>query len=379
MSRYISDFTGAMNEVYKRDIHELFMNVDNFFCRANCSDLISLNQIEDYLKSKNISYTKKQLNACLNILMCEFSSIIRHDTYSGKVSFQKLDERHQDTKFSKGYYDFSDDSIGNKRFVLISDTHIGNPQVQSFEIIKGIYDYCLKNGIGNVFHLGDLFDGIKPCVVENRIDYFDEQIKIFLENYPDKAGINTYSICGNHDEIIHGKDNIGCILNINGPTYRDLRTVSRDISTFNFYSDENIHITFANKKFRFGHRLYINPLVQRKVLHCVDEIASDIKKTSNKFPVCISGHLHNAFIFFDTDCYGEDKCFISVPSTSLHNSDGVVGFNIELIDSYGELDKMIITELCCNNGSTIYEGESYEYSFKEKNKSLRKEYIISQK
>ena len=40
---------------------------------------------------------------------------------------------------------------------------------------------------------------------------------------------------------------------------------------------------------------------------------------------------------------------------------------------------MIITELRCDNGYDIYEGESYEFSFKEKNPVLRKEFHISSK
>ena len=65
-------------------------------------------------------------------------------------------------------------SVGSsdKRFVLIADTHIGNFEVQSFDIINGVYDYCVKNNIKHVFHLGDLFDGLKPNVLgEDRIKY----------------------------------------------------------------------------------------------------------------------------------------------------------------------------------------------------------------
>ena len=58
---------------------------------------------------------------------------------------------------------------------------------------------------------------------------------------------------------------------------------------------------------------------------------------------------------------------------------GVIGFNIDLINSDGSLEKMIITELRSDNGSDVYEGESYEYKFKEKNPVLRKEFHISSK
>ena len=37
---------------------------------------------------------------------------------------------------------------------------------------------------------------------------------------------------------------------------------------------------------------------------------------------------------------------------------------------------MIITELRCDDNKNIYDGESYEYKFREKNKALRKEFRI---
>ena len=83
-------------------------------------------------------------------------------------------------------------------------------------------------------------------------------------------------------------------------------------------------------------------------------------------------------LFIDSDRNGRDKCFITVPSTSSLNIDGVVGFNIDLINRDDSLLKMIITELRNNNGY-IYEGESYEYKFKEKNPVSRKEFRISSK
>ena len=40
---------------------------------------------------------------------------------------------------------------------------------------------------------------------------------------------------------------------------------------------------------------------------------------------------------------------------------------------------MIITELRTDDGKSIYEGESYEYKFKDNNPVLRKEFRISSK
>jgi len=382
MGRYFSDFSKAMDEVYKRDIRQLFGEVDSFFqYHTKDFEMVTIDDIMKYLDKKNVPYTLEQIKICLNILLCEFSSIARHDCYSGIEYFEKLSERYQDTRYARGFCDFYDDcSSSDKRFVLIADTHIGNFEVQSFDIINGVYDYCVKNNIKHVFHLGDLFDGLKPNVLgEDRINKFDEQIKIFLDNYPNVPDIKTYSLCGNHDELINGSDGVSCILNINSPTYRDLRSLSRDKDSFIFYSHENLGIKFSDEEFRFGHRLYINPIERKKILHHIDEIDKDIKDLGNGYSVCICGHLHNGLLFIDSDRNGRDKCFITVPSTSSLNVGGVVGFNIDLVNSYGELDKMIITELRTDMNLNLFEGESYEYNFKKKNPVLRKEFHISSK
>ena len=380
MSRYFNDFIGAMKEVDKRNIYALFTEVDNFFQRYTKNfEFVSVDEIKSYLDSKNILYTNEELNICLNILLCEFSSIARCDFYSGNVLYEKLSERYQDTRYAKSFCDFYDDcKSSSKRFVLIADTHIGNPEVESFDVINSVYDYCIKNNINNVFHLGDLLDGIKPNVLgDERLEKFDEQIKIFLDNYPNIDEIKTYSICGNHDEVIHGTDGVSCILDINSPTYRDLRTLSRDKQSFVFYGRESMNIMFSDEDFRFGHRLYINPLVKRKILHHVDEIDADIKELTNDYSVCICGHLHAGLLFIDSDNYGRDKCFITVPSTSLLNIGGVVGFNIDLVCSDDKIDKMIITELRSDKNLKLFVGESYEFKFKDKNPVLRKEFHIS--
>ena len=128
MSRYFNDFSGAMREVEKRNIYTLFNEVDNFFQRYTKDfELVSLDKIKTYLESKNISYTNNDLNICLNILLCEFSSIAKHDFYSGNVLYEKLSERYQDTRYVKSFCDFYDDCKSyDKRFVLINSSYISS-------------------------------------------------------------------------------------------------------------------------------------------------------------------------------------------------------------------------------------------------------------
>ena len=87
--------------------------------------------------------------------------------------------------------------------------------------------------------------------------------------------------------------------------------------------------------------------------------------------------MHAGLLFIDSDNYGRDKCFITVPSTSLLNIGGVVGFNIDLVCSDDKIDKMIITELRSDKNLKLFVGESYEFKFKDKNPVLRKEFHIS--
>lgn len=100
------------------------------------------------------------------------------------------------------------------RFGVVSDTHIGNKQAAIKELHK-FYDVLADEGVHTVFHVGDLTDGYytqRPTsVLEQDAVGYTNQLKLFTSRYPQREGITTYCITGNHDytHMRNGMANIG--------------------------------------------------------------------------------------------------------------------------------------------------------------------------
>jgi UDP-2,3-diacylglucosamine pyrophosphatase LpxH len=108
-------------------------------------------------------------------------------------------------------------SIGDTRtftFMVISDSHMGSKNEQ-VTFLHYLYDLAQERGIHNVYHCGDISEGFK----KSRDDHiyslhaisFDDQADHIIRNYPERDGITTYFITGNHDHfhIQNGGANIG--------------------------------------------------------------------------------------------------------------------------------------------------------------------------
>ena len=115
---------------------------------------------------------------------------------------------------------------GNKiiRFGLCGDTHIGSKWTQ-ITLLHRFYDILEQEGIKKVFHTGDIIEGENmraghayECYVHGADDYIDEVCNV----YPERKGIITEFITGNHDHslIKHAGFNIGKAI---GQVRNDLR------------------------------------------------------------------------------------------------------------------------------------------------------------
>lgn len=88
-------------------------------------------------------------------------------------------------------------------FGLIGDTHLGDKYTEE-ECLLDYYDQCEDAGIKDIFHAGDIGDGVDvykgqindllpDCItIQGQIDYI-------VKNYPRKKNIKTVLISGNHD------------------------------------------------------------------------------------------------------------------------------------------------------------------------------------
>ena len=96
---------------------------------------------------------------------------------------------------------------GHTRFTfgLIGDTHLNSKYTQLTHLHK-FYDLCVKRGVKNVYHTGDIDEG-EQMRTGHQYDCYtqgaDEHIREIVKNYPSRDEIITHFITGNHDSSIY--------------------------------------------------------------------------------------------------------------------------------------------------------------------------------
>lgn len=91
------------------------------------------------------------------------------------------------------------------RFAIMGDTQFGSKYAQ-LTYLHRFYDLCSDEGITEVYHTGDLTEGLKMRVGHEYELYTisaDEMRDDVISNYPKREGIKTYFITGNHDASIY--------------------------------------------------------------------------------------------------------------------------------------------------------------------------------
>lgn len=87
------------------------------------------------------------------------------------------------------------------RFCQVSDTHLGS-KYEQLGPLNAVYDECEARGIPLVLHPGDWVDGenmYRGHVYEIHTHGADEQRKYTIAKYPQRKGIVTKGVGGNHD------------------------------------------------------------------------------------------------------------------------------------------------------------------------------------
>lgn len=91
------------------------------------------------------------------------------------------------------------------KFGLIGDTQMGSKYAQITHL-HTFYDICKSLGITDVYHTGDITDGIKMRPgheYELYVNGADEMKDDVVKNYPKVEGITTHFITGNHDASLY--------------------------------------------------------------------------------------------------------------------------------------------------------------------------------
>lgn len=91
------------------------------------------------------------------------------------------------------------------KIAIVSDTHFGSKYTQ-FTHLNNFYDICQEEGVKDVYHVGDITEGIKMRPGHEYDLYVistDDMIDDVVAKYPRREGIITHFITGNHDASIY--------------------------------------------------------------------------------------------------------------------------------------------------------------------------------
>lgn len=199
------------------------------------------------------------------------------------------------------------------RFAIMGDTQIGSKYTQ-LTYLHQFYDLCEREGIRNVYHTGDLTDGIKMRpgheyeLYENSAD---EMLDDVIANYPRRRGITTHFITGNHDASLY--KHVGFDIGRAVATVRsDMRYLGRDCAVVNLTPNCTLELRHPWDGTAYA--------ISYKTQKMIEAMESDSKPN-----ILAVGHYHKAeYIFYrnvhclQTGCFQGQTPFTRGKGISVH-------------------------------------------------------------
>ena len=368
------DWYNTFEELEKRNVKELALKIQNILIyEIKENTPFTIKTLEKILKNKNIKYTKEELNIIINIFITNFENIIRIDRWNNNPLYIYLDETKERSNYQRAFYNMQDETTyTNKRFIVISDTHIGNEKIQNFELINNIYNYAEKENIKQIFHLGDVFERVNNVPLEERYKKATKHINQFIKEYP--KTVKTIALLGNHDLTIHGNYGTSPLLeeNIQEQIY-NLKELTKDNPNFYMYARKTFSLELSKIKIHFSHKLYLDLLNQDEKIYSINDISKKELQKVCDHSIYISGHLHRGLLCIGTDQLKNNQFYIGVPSTSNLNIGNAVGYIIEL-NVESKTKQVNLTTLYAKENNDIFAGETYTHNIDAENKILKKEF-----
>ena len=174
-------------------------------------------QIEDELNMTNM-YDKVQKH------IKKYKDNPQNNT-APRIAIQNQEPEHHESKW---------DGTKIIKIAIMGDTQIGSKYTQ-LTYLHEFYNLCEKEGVKDVYHTGDITDGLKMRVGHEYELYrvsADDMRDDVIKNYPKKDGITTHFISGNHDASIYkqvGYDICQAIANARP----DMKYLGRDCAVVN--------------------------------------------------------------------------------------------------------------------------------------------------
>ena len=222
------------------------------------------------------------------------------------------------------HHGFTWDGTDTIRFAIIGDTQIGSKYTQ-LSYLHRFYDICVREGIANVYHTGDITDGIKMRPGHEYELYevsADEMRDDVVMHYPKREGITTHFITGNHDASLykHVGYDIGRAI---AQMRSDMRYLGRDCAVINLTPNCTLELRHPWDGTAYA--------ISYKLQKMIEAMESDSKPN-----ILAVGHYHKAeYIFYrnvhalQTGCFQGQTPFTRGKGISVHLGGWIVTIKVD--------------------------------------------------
>lgn len=244
----------------------------------------------------------------------------KHPIAASEVEEKRVAIQNQEPEHHKAKWDGTDII----RFAVIGDTQIGSKYTQLTHL-HNFYNLCEKEGITDVYHTGDLTEGLKMRVGHEYELYevsADEMREDVILNYPRRENVKTHFITGNHDASIYkqvGYD-IGQAIAMARP---DMEYLGRDCAVVNLTPNCTLELRHP-----WDGTAYALSYKPQKMIEAME---SDSKPN-----ILAIGHYHKAeYLFYrnvhalQTGCFQGQTPFTRGKGISVHMGGWIVTIRVD--------------------------------------------------
>lgn len=263
-----------------------------------------MSQVHWYKKIRNYIYKAKKRG---------FSNPEKDNTK--RIALQNQEPEHHKAKW---------DGCETLKFAIMGDTQFGSKYAQ-ITYLHDFYDLCAKEGIKDVYHTGDITDGLKMRPGHEYELYevsADEMRDDVVNNYPKRDGITTHFITGNHDASIYkhiGYDIGQAIANARP----DMNYLGRDCAVINLTPKCTLELRHPWDGTAYA--------ISYKIQKMIEAMESDSKPN-----ILAVGHYHKCeYIFYrnvhalQTGCFQGQTPFTRGKGISVHMGGWIVTIHVD--------------------------------------------------
>lgn len=194
-----------------------------------------------------------------------------------RIAIQNQEPEHHDSKW---------DGTKIIKFGVISDTHIGSKYTQ-YTYLHQFYDLCKEAGVSDIYHAGDITEGLKMRVGHEYELYevsADDMRDDVIANYPHREGVTTHFISGNHDASIYKQVGYDVCQAI-AAARPDMNYLGRDCAVINLTPNCTLELRHPWDGAAYA--------VSYKLQKMIEAMESDSKPN-----ILVVGHYHKAMYMF---------------------------------------------------------------------------------